>query len=194
MPNGHPTFWLIAGPNGVGKTTYAMRHLRAVSGSINFVNMDEIARGLSPLDPAVAQTEAARIALARAHSFIRDRATFAMETTLSGRAHLKLLEKAEAGGLQTAMLYFSVRDPSICLERISRRVAEGGHDVPEPVVRRRFDRSLNHLPAYRAQCDLWRIYEASEARPVLALEGVRRDIRFRDDAAMQAGHPSLDKG
>ncbi len=96
MPNGHPTFWLIAGPNGVGKTTYAMRHLRAVSGSINFVNMDEIARGLSPLDPAVAQTEAARIALARAHSFIRDRATFAMETTLSGRAHLKLLEKAEA--------------------------------------------------------------------------------------------------
>jgi predicted ABC-type ATPase len=52
MPNGHPTFWLIAGPNGVGKTTYAMRHLKSVSGSVNFVNLDEIARGLSPLEPA----------------------------------------------------------------------------------------------------------------------------------------------
>ena len=66
MPNGSPTFWLLAGPNGVGKTTYAMRHLRAVSGSIHFVNLDEIARGLSPLDPSAAQADAARVALSRA--------------------------------------------------------------------------------------------------------------------------------
>ena len=72
MPNGRPTFWLIAGPEGAGRTTYAMRHLKAVSGSINFVNMDEIARGLSPIEPAAGQTEAARIALSRARAFIRD--------------------------------------------------------------------------------------------------------------------------
>ena len=135
MPAGHPTFWLIAGPNGVGKTTYAMRHLKAVSGSINFVNMDEIARGLSPLEPVAAQTEAARIALARARTFIREKATFAMETTLAGRTHLNLMQEALAQGLSTALLYFSVRDPTICLERIARRVAEGGPDVEASIVR-----------------------------------------------------------
>jgi predicted ABC-type ATPase len=191
MQAGPPTFWLIAGPNGVGKTTYAMRHLKAVSGSINFVNMDEIARGLSPLEPAAAQTEAARIALARARTFIREKATFAMETTLAGRTHLGLMQEALAQGLSTALLYFSVRDPAICLERIARRVAEGGHDVEAPVVRRRFLRSLANLPAYRLTSDLWRIYEASGMKPALALEGRREEIRHRDDALLSTAHPLL---
>src|SRR3954465_2256685 len=94
MPNGRPTFWLIAGPNGVGKTTYAMRHLRAVSGSINFVNLDEIARGLSPLDPSAAQIDAARVTLSRARGFLHARATFAMETTLSGQTPPSPLQNA----------------------------------------------------------------------------------------------------
>ena len=191
MPNGTPTFWLLAGPNGVGKTTYAMRHLRAVSGSVHFVNLDEIARGLSPLDPSAAQTDAARVALSRARGFMQARATFAMETTLSGRTHLELLKEAAACGLSTAMLYFSVRSPDICLERIARRVAEGGHDVPEPVVRRRFARSLANLPLYLALCDLWRVYEASGPRPALAIEGRRRALRFDAPEVLATGHPAL---
>ncbi|HEX2553635.1 MAG TPA: AAA family ATPase [Microvirga sp.] len=192
MPNGQPTFWLITGPDGVGKTTYAiMRHLRAVSGSINFVNLDEIARGLPPLEPSAAQTEAARIALSRARFFMRERATFAMVTTLSGQSHLHLLGEAADAGLSTAMLYSSVRDPAICLERIARRVAEGGHDVPEPVVRRRFARGLANLPAYARICELWRVYEASGPRPALALEDAGSDIRHRDDDVLAQGHPSL---
>ena len=168
MPDGRSTFWLIAGPNGVGKTTYAMRHLRAVSGSVHFVNLDEIARG-----------------------FLQARATFAMETTLSGRTHLELLKEASARGLATAMLYFSVRSPEICLERIARRVAEGGHDVPEPIVRRRFERSLANLPLYCARCDLWRTYEASGPRPVLAVEGRRDTLRFSDPEVLPTAHPAL---
>ena len=191
MPNGHPTFWLIAGPNGVGKTTYAMRHLRAVSGSINFVNLDEIARGLSPLDPSAAQMEAARIALSRARFFMRERATFAMETTLSGQSHLHLLGEAAQAGLSTAMLYFSVRDPAICLERVARRVAEGGRDVPEPVVRRRFARRLANLPAHARVCDLWRVYESSGPRPALALEGGTSGLRYRDEEILAQGYPTL---
>ncbi len=73
----HPTFWLIAGPNGVGKTTFAMKRLEAISGSINFVNFDEISRGLSPLRPAAAEREAARIALSRVAHFIDSHSTFA---------------------------------------------------------------------------------------------------------------------
>lgn len=185
-----PTFWLLAGPNGVGKTTYALRHLREVSGSINFVNLDEIARGLSPLLPTAGQTDAARIALARAHRFIAGRQTFAMETTLSGLTHLRLLDEALAAGMRTAMLYFSVRSPEISLERIARRVAEGGHDVADDIVRRRHDRSHGNLPAYAARCDLWRLYEASGFRPRLALEATRGEVRFRDPEALE-GSPLL---
>src|SRR5262245_31104012 len=122
----HPTFWLIAGPDGVGRTTFAMKRLEAISGSINFVNVDEISRGLSPLRPAAAEREAARITLSRVAYFIDSRATFAMETTLSGKAQRELLRQARAAGLMTNLLYFSARTPEVCLERIARRVAEGG--------------------------------------------------------------------
>ncbi|MDQ6436721.1 hypothetical protein RB623_21940 [Mesorhizobium sp. LHD-90] len=173
-------FWLIAGPNGVGKTTYAFKNIAAVSGSLNFVNLDEIARGLSPLKPELADREAARIALMRARDFIFRREVFTMETTMSGHTHLALMREANAVGLSPTLLYFSVRDPDICLQRIARRVAEGGHDVPEPIVRRRFQRSHENLPAYCAAADLWRIYEASGVRPCLAAEGQGAAVVHRD--------------
>ena len=173
-------FWLIAGPNGVGKTTYAFRNVPAVSGSMNFVNLDEIARGLSPLAPALAEREAARVALRRAREFIAQGAVFSMETTMSGQTHLALMRDARAAGFSPALLYFSVRAPDICLERIARRVAEGGHDVPEAIVRRRFIRSHENLPAYCAEADLWRIYEASGYRPCLAAEGKRLALAHVD--------------
>lgn len=166
-------FWLIAGPNGVGKTTYAFKHVPAISGSMNFINLDEIARGLSPLAPELAEREAARIALARARDFIVRGIVFSMETTMSGRTHLALLNEAREHGLASSLLYFSVRNPEICLERIARRVAEGGHDVAEDIVRRRFARSHANLAPYCAAADLWRIYEASGNRPCLAAEGHR---------------------
>ena len=174
-------FWLIAGPNGVGKTTYAFRNIEAVSGSFNFVNLDEIARGLSPLKPSLADREAARIALARARDFIARREVFTMETTMSGQTHLALMREAKAAGLSPTLLFFSVREPEICLERIARRVAEGGHNVPEPIVRRRFHRSHENLAAYCAAADLWRVYDISGAKPCLAAEG--RESRMAYDNA-----------
>lgn len=178
--NGPKRLWLIAGPNGVGKTTYAFKNVPAVSGSLNFINLDEIARGLSPLAPRLAEREAARIALKRAHEFIRAGEVFSMETTMAGQTHLSLLREARTLGLSPALLYFSVRSPEICLERIARRVAEGGHDVAEDVVRRRFIRSHQNLPLYCAAADLWRIYEASGARPCLAAEGKAGTIVHTD--------------
>ncbi len=179
-------FWLIAGPNGVGKTTYAFRNIAAVSGSLNFVNLDEIARGLSPLKPALADREAARIALSRARDFIRRGAVFSMETTMAGHVHLNLLREARALGVATTLLYFSVRTPEICLERIARRVSEGGHDVDPAIVRRRFVRSHANLPDHCAAADLWRVYEASGPRPCLAAEG-RRDSLLHVDPECLSG-------
>lgn len=179
--SGPSRFWLIAGPNGVGKTTYAFKNVPSVSGSLNFINTDEIARGLSPLAPRLAEREAARIALGRAREFIRAGEVFSMETTMSGHTHLGLMAAARERGLAPALLYFSVLAPEICLERIARRVAEGGHDVPEPIVRRRFARSHANLPAYTAAADLWRIYEASGPRICLAAEGSGTKLAYRDD-------------
>lgn len=182
---------MIAGPDGVGKTTYAFRNVAAVSGSLNFVNLAEIARGLSPLRPDLAGREAARIALDRARAFIRRGEVFSMETTMSGWTQLALMREARASGLSPTLLYFSVADPDICLQRIARRVAEGGHDVPPAAVRRRFARSHANLGAYCAAADLWRIYEASGFRPCLTAEGQRGDLVHVDTECLAGANAAV---
>lgn len=184
-------FWVIAGPNGVGKTTYAFRNLQRAAGTLHFVNLDEIARGLSPLVPALAERDAARVALDRARTFLREGVTFAMETTLSGRTHFHLAEEARAFGVPVHLQYFTVPDPAICLERIRRRVSEGGHDVPEAVVRRRFARSLRNLSDFAARCALWRVFDSVSLPPRLVLEGEGGSLRFADEDALTGLAPEV---
>jgi predicted ABC-type ATPase len=166
-----PTLWIIAGPNGVGKTTYAFRHIRAVAGTTRFVNLDEIARGLSPLEPEAGQRRAARVALELVHALIDEGRSFSMETTLSGRTHLRTIERAREAGFAATLLFFAVRSPEICLARIARRVSEGGHDVPEADVRRRFGRAVGNLRDYIEAVDLWRVFDNNGGRPEAVGEG-----------------------
>lgn len=169
----HPTLWLVAGPNGVGKTTYAFRHIRAVSGSTEFINLDEIARGLSPLDPLAQPQRAARVALQVTRALIEDHRSFSIETTLAGRTHLRTIARARMAGFAIHLLFFMVRDVGTCLARIARRVAEGGHDVPEADARRRFTRSIANIPAYVAAVDLWRVIDNNGPKPEVVAEGAR---------------------
>lgn len=118
---GGPTLWLIAGADGVGKTTYAFRHLQAVSGSVHFVNMDEIARGLSPLDVDITRCAAARVALERIDELIEDRVSFSIETTLAGTTHLRTIDDARAHAFAVNLLYFSVAGSDVCLARRAAR-------------------------------------------------------------------------
>jgi predicted ABC-type ATPase len=169
-----PTLWLVAGPNGVGKTTYAFRHIRAVSGSVHFINLDEIARGLSPLAPDCQRRQAGRFALAMARSLTAARQSFTIETTLAGRTHLRTIAMARGAGFLVNLLFFAVATPDICLARVARRVSEGGHDVPEADVRRRFGRGIANFPRYAGIVDLWRVLNNSDAKPRVVAEG-RRD-------------------
>ena len=166
-----PTLWLVAGPNGVGKTTYAFRHIRAVSGTVHFVNLDEIARGLSPLDPQAARTAGARVALDRTRSMIAARQSFTIETTLAGRTHLRTIDASKEAGYSVNLLFFTVCSVDTCLARVARRVSEGGHDVTEQDVRRRFVRGLEMLTRYVDNVDLWRVFDNNGPRPTVAAEG-----------------------
>lgn len=192
MTNGK-VLWLVAGPNGVGKTTYARRYIEAFSGSRNFVNLDEIARGLSPFDPEAERVRAARVSL----DFLRDtleapnggRRAVTLETTLAGRTHLRTIELAKRHGWRIHLLYFAVRDVEISLARIARRVSEGGHDVPEADARRRFERSIANFPAYAAKADLWRVFDNNANQPVVVAEGRVGCTSFVEDSA-----PSIPAG
>ena len=173
MSEERPQFWIVAGPNGVGKTTYAFRHIKAVSGTTRFVNLDEIARGLSPLDPSMEQQRAGRVALELTRSLISDRRSFSIETTLSGKTHLRTIAAAREAGFVVNLLYFLIASPEISLARIARRVSEGGHDVAETDVRRRFARSIANLPAYIDAVDRWRVFDNATMRPKAVAEGRR---------------------
>jgi len=176
----------VAGANGVGKTSYALRSIRALSGSIRFLNLDEIARGLSPLDPEAERVEAARVALARFEALVAGNGRggdFTLETTLAGRTYLRRLADAKRRGWRVHLLYFAVASPEIALERIARRVAEGGHAIPEAEARRRFARSLRNLPGYIALADLWRVLDHNGPRPVTAAEGRAGCIAFSGERA-----------
>ncbi len=166
-----PTLWIVAGANGVGKTTFAKARIAAVSGSTSFVNLDLIAHGLSPLAPNQEQVRAARVALDMMRDMIGRHATFAIETTLAGRGHKGLIARAKRAGFAVNLMYFFVSTPEEALRRIARRVAEGGHDVPERDARRRYKRSLAQFGEYATLCDLWRIYDTDGPEPRLRVEG-----------------------
>jgi predicted ABC-type ATPase len=181
MANGQiPVLWLVAGANGVGKTTYARDHIQSYSGTKSFVNLDEIARGLSPFDPEAERVRAARISLNYLNSVLDAskpasdnldiRKSISLETTLAGLTHLRTIDRAKANGWLVHLLYFAVQSPELALARIARRVSEGGHNIPEADARRRFKRSLHNFGLYAEKCDLWRVFD-NNARPKVVAEG-----------------------
>ncbi len=185
-----PALWLLAGPDGVGKTTYARRYLRAVAGTERFVNPDEIARGFSPLTPtpdAETAAAAARAVLSRSAKTIAARRSFALETTLAGRTHLRTLAAAKAAGFRINLLFCILPDIGLALRRIADRVAAGGHAVPEADACRRFPRACANFATYAAASDLWRILDTQLAEPRLVASGPPAAIA---DPALAAGLPA----
>jgi predicted ABC-type ATPase len=189
--------WLLAGAEGVGKTSFAFKHISAITGSKSFVNLDEIARGLSPFDPELKRVRAARFALQILRETLRSGEAGAnsltVETTLSGRTHLKTIEMAHAAGWPVHILYFAVKTPELALARIARRVSEGGHNVPEADARRRFARSLANLPEYLAACDSWRVHDNNGQDPATIAEGRQGCLAWRsqDWLGLPMGLPDL---
>jgi predicted ABC-type ATPase len=165
---------IIAGPNGAGKTTFAVEFLPNEAGCPNFVNADLIAAGLAPFAPDAAAFRAGRVMLAEIHNHVRLGESFAFETTLSGRHYARLIPQWQLSGYRVKLFFLKLASPELAVARVRQRVRSGGHNVPEPVIRRRFAAGLRNLEAlYKPVVDEWALYDNSGPTPLLLKEGVK---------------------
>jgi predicted ABC-type ATPase len=161
-----PNVYIIAGPNGAGKTTFAQEFLPHYADCAIFINADLIAQGVSPFSPDAAAFRAARLMLGEIALYARRRADFGFETTLAGHGHLKLIRDLKKVGYQSHIFYLWVPRVELALDRVRVRVLKGGHDVPDTVVRRRFERSIrNFLVKYRLLAESWTLFDNSGETP-----------------------------
>jgi len=164
--------YVVAGPNGSGKTTFAREFLPNYAKCPNFVNADLIAHGLSPFEPSIAAIKAGKLVLSRINEFAEIGADFGFETTLSGRTHLNMFSRLKKFGYRVHIYFLWLPGVDLSLLRIKDRVSEGGHHVPAGDVRRRFPRSIdNFFRVYRSLAATWMLFDNSGAAPVLAAKG-----------------------
>lgn len=171
--------YIIAGCNGAGKTTASYTVLPEMLGCKEFVNADEIAKGLSPFNPESVAIEAGRLMLQRMDDLLAEGADFAFETTLATRSYVKFIEKAHAKGYYVTLLFFWLPTPEQAIERVATRVREGGHNIPSEVIRRRYANGIQNLTTlYTPICDYWTIYNNSSVDGIRKVAwGINKEIK-----------------
>ncbi len=168
-----PIVLVIGGPNGAGKTTCASGIMGHSLRMFHFVNADTLARGLSAYQPETVAVQAGKLMVKRLRDLGRQRSHFAFETTLAGKAHARFLRKLKAAGYWIDLLYISLPNPELCIERVAQRIPSGGHHIPETDIRRRFTRSMDNLfRIYLPLANRWRIYDNSQRLPRIIARGM----------------------
>lgn len=163
----NPRIIIIAGPNGAGKTTFAREFLPKEAGLPVFINADLIAAGLSPFNPDIAAIQAGRIMLAEIAEKSARRESFAFETTLSGQGYARHIVEWRNLGYRVELFFLSLDTPETALSRVKSRVEQGGHNVPEDTIRRRFVNGLaNFHHLYKPLVDTWMLYDNSGNEPI----------------------------
>ena len=155
---------IIAGPNGAGKTTFAREFLPQDADSPVFINADLIAAGIAPFEPQKAALRAGRLMLEEMRRYFEAGESFAFETTLSGRAYVRLIRQWRDAGYHVKLIFLSLKSPEEAIARVAARVQLGGHHVPEHVIRRRFRAGMvNFRSVYVPLADTWILYDNSGA-------------------------------
>lgn len=158
-----PHLYIIAGCNGAGKTTSAYTTLPCLFDCHQFVNADEIARGLSPFAPESVAVEAGRIMLSRIQQLLVCGETFAIETTLATRSYATLVRKAQQRGYRVVLIFIYLSSPELAEKRVANRVAHGGHNIPREVIYRRYYAGLKNLfELFLPIVDEWYVSDNSE--------------------------------
>lgn len=154
--------YIIAGCNGAGKTTASMTVLPEVLACEEFVNADEIAKGLSPFHPEEVAIEAGKLMLKRIDALLSQRKSFAIETTLATRSYKRLVEQAKTLGYTVSLLFFYLPSPEMAEMRVALRVASGGHNIPKDVIHRRYWLGIQNLfDIFAPVVDYWSLYDNS---------------------------------
>jgi predicted ABC-type ATPase len=167
---GDPTLYLFAGSNGAGKTTFARAYLRQLDPIPRFLNADELARGLSPLNPEKLAVRAGKLLLHEIQGCLESRNSFGLESTLSGKSHIGILQRAKTLGYLIELHYLWIPSPELAIRRIRQRVKKGGHPIPDADVRRRFSRSLQNLThLYAPLAHSWQLWDNQNKPPSLLL-------------------------
>ncbi|MGP1435093.1 MAG: zeta toxin family protein [Phocaeicola sp.] len=178
------TLYIIAGCNGAGKTTASYSVLPEILGCREFVNADEIAKGLSPFNPSSVAIQAGRLMIQRIMGLLTSGETFSVETTLSTRSYLSLIKQAQEKGYTVSLIYFWLNSPELAIERVRQRVANGGHDIPPLVVRRRYRSGLENLFKIYMPCvDYWMLADNSNTPRVIVADAFRKgnEINIYDE-------------
>jgi predicted ABC-type ATPase len=162
---------IIAGPNGAGKTTFAREFLPTDAELPNFVNADLIAAGLSPFAPDLAAFKACRIMLETIADYVQRGESFSFETTLSGLTYARMIPLWRSSGYLVKLFFLSLPNVEMAFERVATRVIQGGHNVPEVVIPRRFVHGIENFERYKLLVDSWQLYDNSGAPTVLLDEG-----------------------
>ena len=164
--------YIIAGCNGAGKTTASFTILPEIWHCKEFVNADEIARGLSPLNPESVAMQAGRIMLERIDELLKQGQSFSIETTLATRSYVQLVKRAQTSGYTVSLLFFWLNSSEVAIQRVAKRVSEGGHNIPTDVIRRRYQLGLsNFFSLYKDVVDTWTLVDnASNPRQVVATD------------------------
>lgn len=166
-----PTLYIIAGCNGAGKTTASYSVLPDLLGCLEFVNADEIARGLSPFNPESVAIEAGKLMLQRIDLLLRQKKTFAIETTLATRSYASLVKRAHKQGYNIVLLFFWLPSPEMAMARVAKRVSEGGHSIPNETIHRRYWLGLqNFFNIFAPIVDSWSFYNNIDETIELANE------------------------
>ena len=174
--------YIISGPNGAGKTTASYSVLPKILQCKEFVNADEIARGLSPFNPESVAIEAGRLMLSRIKELLSRNESFSIETTLATRSYFRLIEKAHQQGYDVTMLFFWLKSPEQAMERVAERVSKGGHNTPQDIIARRYYEGIDNLfKIYMPIVDTWVLVNNSETpRSIVATGGKDQETAVRN--------------
>jgi predicted ABC-type ATPase len=163
--------YIITGPNGAGKTRLAYEFLPIEAECLNFINAGLIAQGLSPFQPDRMAIEAGRLMIHRIDECVRENESFALETTFSGKGYVRKIKYWKSQGYEIVIYFLKLPSVDLAIERVRFRVTQGGHNVPEDIIRRRFDRSWkNFQEIYRHLADSWTVFDTSGKLPVILEE------------------------
>lgn len=178
-----PNLYIIAGCNGAGKTTASYTVLPEMLNCKEFVNADEIARGLSPFQPDKAAIDAGKIMLTRIKELIKLQVDFSFETTLSARHYTNLIKTAQQQGYFVTLVFFWLNSTDLAIQRVKMRVSEGGHNIPIDTIKRRYKMGVTNLiKLYIPVCDYWMVINNSVSPFQLIAEGLQnKEIEIKEE-------------